>query len=161
MFIVIAGITIIYLVIPLAVKTASKFMLMLDRRHTIPEAAYYEDQYKKAVDENNLIKTRLAAIKVNVSEDQRLSGIHTLLNGAASISGIRIVSMNVVSEGEKHTEISLEMSLSGRFTNMGKFIGTIENSEYVISIDELVLNTTDNHQISGKVKMTIHFANNS
>jgi hypothetical protein len=149
---------ILYVIQPIAGNCINTFTGLLERGKAISDAQNFEKNLKKAIDQNNELKSRSASLKMNVSNGRTLSNIYAMVNKASGFSGVTVVSTNTLpeAEGSNFVRLRFDIEVKGPYNAIGRFLDGMEQSGYIVSADELVLENTYGQDLSGRLKISLY-----
>ncbi|OGJ86070.1 MAG: hypothetical protein A2268_02265 [Candidatus Raymondbacteria bacterium RifOxyA12_full_50_37] len=149
---------VLYVLLPLAGSDIETFSGLLDRKQSVSEAQDFEKNLKKMIQQNNTLREKAATLKMNISNANSLSNIYAMMNKASGESGITVTVINTMPEekGKNYIRLRFNLELKGPYNAFGGFLENIEDSGYIVSVDELFVENSYTSNLTGKADVSLY-----
>jgi Tfp pilus assembly protein PilO len=128
--------------IPAILESNSKRSVIEEQ---IAEAQSWREITSKIRQQNQLLLGKLDRLYLETPENEVLSAIVAFIQHSGREANVELTAIKPAESvlGDASQEIPFFLSVTGKFTGIGKFINLLETSQYVLSIKHLDLNTAD------------------
>lgn len=115
------------------------------QRERIQSAAEWESQLARLEDEKQRLQRRLDSLFVSLPEGDRMSVVLDVVQKHAERGGIELrqVRPRAKVTFDTYEELPLDVVLTGRYHSIARFVDRIEQSQYLMKVDEVALRSED------------------